>query len=274
MPVRRHKLGPTLPVLQPMIDAVRQPFIPLKNGPAMADHITALLDAVARALISQGLPLTANRKVLTAQQGSHRVDLRVVERSKRVPAAGASAKWRSFDLEPTGYLYVTTDGYVAWGPAPRRERLTWEEEVGVSTTDLARRVATDVLKIFEAEQHWDIAKAEQERRWAEKQAERARARQEAADLQAREERQEALLARVIAQAVKVRELRQYLAEVPQPRAGEEGYGRMLASLSSRLATLEQGISPDTIEAIIRAERFFPAHGDRKCLPASLSDTVP
>lgn len=219
MPVRRHKLGPTLPVLQPMIDAIRQPFIPLKNGPAMADHITALLDAVARALISQGLPLSASCKMLTVKQGPHKIDLRVVERSKRVPAAGSSSGWRTFNLEPTGYLYVTTDSYVAWGPVPQRQRMTWDEKPGIATKDLAEKVASDILKIFEAEHRRDTAKAEQESRWAKEHAEVDRSRREAAETQAREERQEALMARVVSQAAKARELRHYLAEAPPPGGG-------------------------------------------------------
>ncbi len=96
---------------------------------------------------------------------------------------------------------------------------------------------------------------------AEEQTERDKARQVAAESQAKQERQEALLVRVVEQAGKARELRQNLAEAPQAREGEEGYGRMLACLGSRLAALEQGISPEVVDAIIRSEDFFPIRDD-------------
>ncbi len=132
-PVRRQKLGPTLPVLQPMIEGIRSPYNKPKNGPAMADHIVALLDAVARALEADGMPLSATRLILTARRGQHRIDLRIVETSKRVSRPG-----KQFSLEPTGFLYVTTDNYVPWPNGSRFERFAWEESPGLSVIRLPR----------------------------------------------------------------------------------------------------------------------------------------
>lgn len=145
-PVRRQKLGPTLPVLQPMIDRIRHPYNKPKNGPAMADHIVALLDAVARALEADGLTLSVTRLVLTARQGQNRIDVRIVERSKRVSRRG-----EPFSLEPTGFLYVTTDNRMAWPNGSRFERFVWEEGPGISAKDLAKKVIADLPKLFEAQ---------------------------------------------------------------------------------------------------------------------------
>ena len=251
-PLRKQAAIATRPVLQAMIDGIRSPYNKPKGGPDVAGRMVALLDAVARALEGVGMTLSTSRRILTARREQDKIDLRIVEQSRR-----ASHPGEQYRLEPTGFLYVTTDDLVPWGKRPGMQRVMWQEESGTSVRDLAKRVVADLPELFAARQRWRVVSEEQGRRRVAEQAEHEKVRRAAAELQARKEQQDTLVDGLMVRATRARELRQYLAEAPAPRDGQEGYGRMLATVAARLAALERDLDPDAIEAAIRAKELFP-----------------
>jgi len=244
-----------------------------------AERAIFILDALARGLEEVGFILTAEGDKMSVQRNADRVNFTLLERTKRmkyVPTPeelareerrkekqarswrrndwdsisfGSRPPWPEYVTEWTGQLVFSID---AWADGLRK---TW----GDGKTQRVERMVPDIVAgielVLESVRVRREESEERKRRWQELQRRRklAHARKE------REEKRLAHLDRIVELRREAREIRDWLASLPDDAKPSEDsdLGRMLLWVGNRLEEIDRQTGMDAARSFAGTSDLFP-----------------